>query len=183
MESFAEGVTAAGESVGGINVVRFEFEYMRRRRDDGRRRPPSRAPALLEEYRQVVADLQRRWPRRRIVIGGKSMGGRMASMLADELKVDGLVCLGYPFHPSGKPERLRVSHLESLATPALICQGSRDALGAQEEVASYALAGNIAFCWLADGDHSFKPRKVSDCTLEQHYQTAQDRIIEFLAAL
>jgi len=183
METFAGALTDMGGTVGGINVVRFEFPYMAKRRVAGGRRPPDRGPTLLAEYRQVISNLRTRWPRRGLVIGGKSMGGRIASMIADEVGVDGLVCLGYPFHPAGKPERLRVSHLEGLATPGLFCQGSRDALGSQEEVAGYTLNDGISFCWLPDGDHSFKPRKRSGFSLEQHYRTAQARIIEFLAQL
>jgi predicted alpha/beta-hydrolase family hydrolase len=183
MQAFSEPLTEMGGAVGGINVVRFEFPYMAKRRVDGGRGPPDRGPKLQAEYRQVVLDLRKRWPRRGLVIGGKSMGGRIASMIADEAGVDGLVCLGYPFHPAGKPERLRVAHLEGLATPALFCQGSRDALGSEVEVTGYALNAGISFCWLPDGDHSFKPRKRSGFNLEQHYQTAQARIIQFLTQL
>lgn len=183
MEAFAASLTAIGASVGGVNVVRFEFPYMAKRRVDGGRKPPDRGPTLLAAYGQVVERLRQRWPRRGLVIGGKSMGGRIASMVADELCVDGLVCLGYPFHPAGKPEKLRVAHLEGLVTPALFCQGSRDALGSESDVAGYALADNISFCWLPDGDHSFKPRKRSGFDLAQHYTSAQQRIIEFLGQL
>ena len=183
MENFATALTQMGGRVGGVNVVRFEFAYMVQRRVSGRRRPPDRGPALLAAYRDVVARVRKRWPRRGLVIGGKSMGGRIAAMIADELGVDGLICLGYPFHPPGQPERLRVSHLQGLATQALFCQGSRDALGNENEVAGYELAAGIKFCWLEDGDHSFKPRQRSGYNLEQHYRTAQERIIKFLAQL
>ena len=183
MESFASGLTELGRTIGEVNVVRFEFAYMARRREDGRRRPPSPARTLLSEYRSVVADLRTQLPGRRLVIGGKSLGGRMASMIADELNVDGLVCLGYPFHPAGKPERLRIDHLTSLQTPTLFCQGSRDTLGNREDVAGYPLDPRIRFCWLDDGDHSFKPRKASGFTLAQHYRAAQESMIQFMAAL
>jgi predicted alpha/beta-hydrolase family hydrolase len=89
------------------------------------------------------------------------MGGRMASLVADEVGVRGLVCLGYPFHPPGQPEKTRTAHLADLRTPTLIVQGTRDTLGSQEDVAGYALSPQIRLVWLADGDHSFKPRKSS----------------------
>ncbi len=109
---------------------------------------------------------RRRVPRRRCraaaatrLIGGKSFGGRVASMVADALGVPGLVCLGYPFHPPEKPEQLRTAHLEHLGTPALICQGTRDPFGTVEQVAGYDLSPTIELHWLDDGDHDFRPRK------------------------
>src|SRR5690606_4931643 len=89
----------------------------------------------------------------KLLIGGKSMGGRMASLIVDELSVSGAICMGYPFHPAGKPERLRSAHLVDLKTPALIVQGTRDLLGNQQEVQNYALSPSINVYWLPDGDH------------------------------
>ena len=82
----------------------------------------------------------------------------MASLIADERGVAGLVCLGYPFHPPGKPDRLRTEHLRVLRTPTLICQGTRDPFGKRDEVAGYVLAPSIRLAWIAEGDHSFTPR-------------------------
>ena len=87
------------------------------------------------------------------------MGGRMASMVADESLVRGLVCFGYPFHPPGNHERLRTAHLEGLSTPALIIQGERDSFGTREDVAGYNLSASITIHWIVDGDHSLVPRK------------------------
>ena len=87
------------------------------------------------------------------------MGGRMASMVADESSVRGLVCFGYPFHPPGNHERLRTAHLERLSTPALIIQGERDPFGTREDVARYNLSASITIQWIEDGDHSLVPRK------------------------
>jgi uncharacterized protein len=153
----------------GLRVARFEFGYMAARRT-GVRRPPPRAETLIPEYRQAVDTLGARPP---LVIGGKSMGGRVASMAADELRnaglVAGLVCIGYPFHPPGKPAQLRTAHLESLQTPTLIFQGTRDPFGGPEEVAGYALAPRTEVHWLEDGDHDLKPRKrVSGHTAADH---------------
>ena len=174
MDFFAAGL--AGE---GLRVARFEFPYMIKRRADGKRRPPDRAPVLLETCLQVAADLGPE----NLIIGGKSMGGRIASMVADEAGVAGLVCLGYPFHPPGKPEKLRTEHLEMLKTPALILQGERDPFGRREEVAGYRLSKSIAVEFLPDGDHDLKPRKASGRTRQQNWQAAIERIAGFVHAL
>ncbi len=161
----------------GIGVVRFEFPYMRRRREEGGKRPPDRQQVLLDHWRQVVNQVQTQRP---LYIGGKSLGGRMASMVADELAVAGLVCLGYPFHPPRKPERLRVEHLADLATPTRIYQGTRDALGNELEVREYTLSAAIELVWLADGDHDLKPRVRSGFSHQQHLVTVADHIAAFI---
>ncbi len=163
----------------GINVLRFEFPYMAQRRVDGGKRPPNPAPKLLEWWREVFA-VVRRHVTGVLAIGGKSMGGRMASLLADELGVDALVCLGYPFYAVGKPEKPRVEHLASLQTRTLIVQGERDALGNREAVEAYTLSPSIEVTWLAVGDHDLKPLKVSGFTHEQHLASAAQKVSEFL---
>lgn len=152
----------------GIRVARFEFPYMAARRQGGRR-PPDREPVLRETWKTVIAALG---GAERLVIGGKSMGGRMASLVADETGVRGLVCLGYPFHPPGQPGKTRTAHLADLRTPTLIVQGTRDPLGTREDVAGYELSPQIQLVWLEDGDHSFKPRKSSGHTEKQHLEAA-----------
>ncbi|MBM4070459.1 MAG: alpha/beta fold hydrolase [Planctomycetes bacterium] len=174
MEAFASGLADQG-----FRVARFEFPYMEGQRKTGKRRPPDREPVLRAAWLAVVEALGRE----RLVIGGKSMGGRIASLIADEAKVAGLVCLGYPFHPTGKPDRLRVEHLATIATPTLICQGTRDSFGGREEVAGYDLAGSIRIHWLEDGDHGFKPRKSSGRTEEQNWQEAIAAIAAFVKGL
>jgi predicted alpha/beta-hydrolase family hydrolase len=163
----------------GYRVARFEFPYMAERGTGGKGRPPDREPVLRETWLKVVEKLGRE----RLVIGGKSMGGRMASLVADEAGVAGLVCLGYPFHPVGKPTQLRIQHLLTLKTPALIVQGERDSFGTREEVATYKLPSAIRICWLTDGDHSFKPRKKSGTTEEQNLQAAVEEINSFVQRL
>ncbi len=168
----------------GVSTYRFEFPYMVTRRRTGGRRPPDRAPVLLQVWREQVADLRQRIaPEVKLVIGGKSMGGRMASMMADEVKAAGLVCLGYPFHPTAKPSVLRTEHLYSLKTPTLIVQGTRDSLGNKLEVESYVLPQTIQQKWLADGDHDFKPRVKSGFTQQQHWQTAAETTAGFIKGL
>ncbi|MEX1104385.1 MAG: alpha/beta family hydrolase, partial [Dehalococcoidia bacterium] len=151
MDVFAKGL---GER--GLRVPRFEFPYMARRRTEGRRGAPDREAVLLDTWRAVVPELG---GGERCFVGGKSMGGRMASMVADELSVRGLVCLGYPFHAPGRPEKPRVAHLEALRTPALIVQGTRDQFGTRDDIAGYTLSPSIGFHWIEDGDHSLEPRK------------------------
>ena len=179
MDSGFMNVIARGLAERGLRLARFEFPYMAGRRD-GRRRPPDAQPALLETWREVIAELG---GGARLVIGGKSLGGRMASLVADEVGARGLVCLGYPFHPPGQPTKLRVAHLETLATPTLVLQGTRDTLGNREEVAGYVLSPAIRVVWLEDGDHSFKPRAKSGKSEAQHLTTAADEIARFVAAL
>lgn len=174
MQAFASGLGKFG-----LRVVRFEFPYMEARRCEGKRRPPDREPILRTIWLQVVERLDRR----PLVIGGKSMGGRIASLIADEAKVNGLVCLGYPFHPVGKPDKLRVGHLQSLQTPALILQGERDPFGKRDEVNDYDLSSKIHIQWINDGDHSFKPRKSSGTTQEDNWRAAQQAIADFVHRL
>jgi predicted alpha/beta-hydrolase family hydrolase len=178
MDSLAMNSIAAALAGAGFRVARFEFGYMASRRTDAGRKPPPRAETLIGEYRTAVEKLDATSP---LVIGGKSMGGRVASMLADELfdagKIAGLLCLGYPFHPPGKPEQLRTRHLAELKTPALICQGTRDVFGSRDEVASYRLSKQIEILWLEDGDHDLKPRKgISGFTPADHLKTLADKV-------
>jgi uncharacterized protein len=163
----------------GIRVVRFEFGYMAARRD-GVRRPPPRADTLLDEYRAVLAEIGGR-----VVVGGRSMGGRVASMVADEGldagTVAGLACLSYPWHPPEKPTQPRTAHLLSLRTPTLVVQGTRDPFGSPDEVASYGLPSTIDLLWLDDGDHDLRPRKaLSGFTHAQHLDTAADAVAAFV---
>lgn len=168
---------AQGLAAEGVRVVRFEFPYMRARRETGARKAPDREAVLLETWREAVRVLG---GGERLAIGGKSMGGRMASMVADELGVRALVCLGYPFHPPGRPERLRTAHLTSLRTRALIVQGTRDPFGRQDDVAGYRLAPGIRLHWLEEGDHDFRPRTGSGRTHRQNKEEAVAAMATFL---
>jgi predicted alpha/beta-hydrolase family hydrolase len=171
--------TAAGLAARGVWVARFEFPYMERRRH-GRRSLPDRAPILLDAYRRVVAQLG---AAESLVIGGKSMGGRMASMLADELRVRGLVCFGYPFHPPKRPDQLRTAHLGSLLTETLIVQGARDPFGTRREIARYALSPRIRVHFIADGDHDLVPRKRSGFSAQAARDSSLDSVVKFIRDL
>jgi uncharacterized protein len=169
MAFFAENL--AGH---GIRVVRFEFPYMAQRRQTGKKRPPDREPVLRQAWLKVIEQFDAGT----LIIGGKSLGGRIASLVADEAGVAGLVCLGYPFHPTGDPERLRTEHLKAIRTPTLIVQGERDAFGNKGEVAGYELAKSVQVHWLPDGDHSFKPRKASGRTEEENWREGVEAVAD-----
>jgi len=171
-----------------IAVVRFEFAYMAQRREGGKRRPPPRAEHLIDEYVNAVNELRTQlMARDKLLIGGKSMGGRVASMAADDLyrqgKIQGLVVLGYPFHPPGKPENLRTTHLAELQCPTLIVQGERDPFGARSEVEAYALSKNIRIAWAGDGDHDLGPRGGQGYTRTGNLTAAADEIASFADGL
>jgi predicted alpha/beta-hydrolase family hydrolase len=172
MDYFAESLVDRG-----FRVVRFEFPYMASKRATGRSKPPDREPVLRETWQHVIEKLGPE----NLVIGGKSMGGRIASLVADEAGVTGLVCLGYPFHPVGKPDKLRVEHLKAIKTPTLIIQGERDPFGGRDEVPNYKLSRNVKVAWLKDGDHSFKPRKSSGATEQGNRQAAIGEIEAFVS--
>jgi predicted alpha/beta-hydrolase family hydrolase len=163
----------------GFRVVRFEFPYMVAKRKTGKSNPPDCEPVLRETWMKVIEKLGHKG----LVIGGKSMGGRIASLIADEAGVAGLVCLGYPFHPVGKPDKLRVEHLRTIKTPTLILQGERDLFGDRKEVVKYKLSTSVKVKWVKDGDHSFKPRKSSETTEEENWRAAVATIETFLRAL
>jgi uncharacterized protein len=165
---------AIGLAGRGRCVIRFEFPYMHERRVSGKRRGPGNAERLTKDWLAVIAAAG---DPRSTVIGGKSMGGRVASLVADEAGVAGLVCLGYPFHPPGQPDKLRVAHLEALRTPALILQGTRDEFGRRDEVATYTLSKTISVVYLEGGDHSYKPGE------KAHLARAVEEVDRFIAGL
>ena len=165
----------------GIRVGRFNFPYMDRAVREGKRRPPGSAVKLLAAWEEVIEAIAKsKKARQRLAIGGKSMGGRIASMSTASDSVDALICLGYPFHPPGKPEKLRTEHLGNIQVPTLIVQGERDTFGNKQEVRTMGIPRRFKKMWLADGDHSFKPRKASGRTLEDNLNEAVDAIVTFL---
>jgi predicted alpha/beta-hydrolase family hydrolase len=144
---------ASGLAARGIDVVTFDFQYMVQKR-----RVPDRAPVLEQRFREVV-DAARAWSGARpLFIGGKSMGGRIATHLAAQRlePLSGVVALGYPLHPPGKPDQLRVAHLPSITAPLLIVQGERDAFGTPDELqpAIASMKADVTLHVVAGGDHS-----------------------------
>lgn len=207
MDSPFLAIMAAGLAERGVRVARFEFSYMRARREGGGRKAPDREPELRRAWLAAIAAIGAIGATgasgssgasgatgtssasdppgggRRLWIGGKSMGGRIASMIADQAGVRGLVCLGYPFRPPGADPAVaarRTAHLRDLRTPALIVQGTRDSFGGRDEVAAYTLSPRIRVHWIEDGDHSLKPRKSSGRTEAQNLAEAMDVVAAFV---
>ena len=167
---------AAGLGERGVRVARFEFPYMQKK-SQGQRTAPDRAPVLISAWKEALAAAFGGAP---AVIGGKSMGGRIASMIADEVGAPGLLCLGYPFHPPKQPEKLRTAHLGELRTRTLIVQGTRDEMGTRQDVASYTLSKAIEILWIEDGDHSLTPRKRMGQDPKQAMQRVMDAVAELV---
>jgi len=171
---------AAALTERGIATLRFEFAYMAGRRAGGAKKPPPRAERLMDEYLAAARAAPKGVP---LLIGGKSMGGRVASLVADRLfgegLIAGLICLGYPFHPPNKPAPLRTAHLKDLTCPTLIVQGERDPFGNRGEVEGYALSHVIRLTWAADGDHDLGPRGASGHTRRGNLAAAADAIAAF----
>lgn len=167
----------------GIYVGRFEFPYMSRRREDGRKRPPDREPVLRTSFREAYDAFHK--PTTPCFIGGKSMGGRLATLVAadGEIEPAGVICWGYPFHPTGRPEKLRVEHLKSLSVPTLILQGERDPFGNREEFSSFGLDNpRVTITWFADGNHDLRPRKASGLTHKSHLAESAQVAGSFIVA-
>ncbi|WP_337996139.1 alpha/beta family hydrolase [Oleispirillum naphthae] len=182
MDSAFMNAMAARLAARGVAVARFEFPYMARRRAEGGKRPPDRMPVLLPAFSEAARAAQARFPGLPLALGGKSMGGRAAAMAAPEIAPGAVLCLGYPFHAAGKaatPERL--SPLLAPPCPVLLVQGERDALGSAADVAALALPPAVRIAWIADGDHSLKPRKSAGITAEEALDDAAQAAAAFLA--
>ncbi len=175
MNSFAKGIAK-----GGFRVARFEFPYMQRQRAEGKRFPPSPAPILVERYLAVVGALG---GGSRLVIGGKSLGGRIATLIANQVEAKGVICLGYPFHPPEKPENVRIEYLKNITAPTLILQGGEDPFGLPDEVAEYGLPENVKVTWLEGGDHHLAMADGSDADNEQNWAEGAEAIAEFAKTL
>lgn len=174
MNEIAERMIATG-----ISVYRFEFPYMAQRREDGKKRPPNKMPILEQCFLDQLVEVKS-LSDKPIFIGGKSMGGRVASLLESPIEIKGVICLGYPFHPPGKPDKLRVEHLKTKQQPVLIVQGERDTFGNKEQIGGYSLSNSVQLEYIDDGDHSLKPRKRSGITYEDNYNAAIVAITGFI---
>jgi len=184
----AAALTVVADALAGERIpsLRFDFPY----RQAGRR-APDRPPVLLAAVRAAAAELARRTklPPERLVLGGRSMGGRICSMAvaddADPLPALGLVLLGYPLHPPGKPERLRVEHFPSIVVPVLFVSGTRDAFAAPDELERHAeqIKGPVRFWWLETADHGFKPLKASGLTPAAALAAAAEAVVGFVQSL
>jgi len=171
----------------GIRVHRFEFDYMAARRQGGARRPPPKVEVLMGAYADAVEKIVELERPQCLVIGGKSLGGRVASLVAQDLflerRISGLVCLGYPFHPPGKPEKLRTAHLATLRCPALIVQGTRDPFGTRDEVERYEMSSAVTVRWIEGGGHDLNPPARSGLSVDQSLAIAAGAVLEFAEKL
>jgi hypothetical protein len=172
MQLMAQGIANQN-----INVLRFNFAYMQLAEELGKRRPPERLDKLLTHFKVLLNEIDDSLP---IFIGGKSMGGRIASMLLEESTAKGCICMGYPFHPPDKPEKLRTEHLLCISKPVLILQGERDTFGKREEIGNFNLSQQVQVSYLADGDHGFKPRKSSGHNLKENLHKAIEHSVAFI---
>ncbi|XOV77830.1 MAG: alpha/beta family hydrolase [Aestuariibacter sp.] len=162
----------------GIHCHLFDFPYMEKARALGKRRPPDKMDRLIDSFQQEIAKfIDSDLP---LFIGGKSMGGRVASMILEESEVQGGICFGYPFHPPGKPEKTRTEHLKELQKPLCIVQGQRDPFGKPEEIASYCLSDAVQVHILEQGDHSFTTPKKSQISSVQNIQRAVALAADFI---
>lgn len=178
MDSDFMNMLAAALAGQGVRVLRFEFPYMAERRRNGKKRPPDRAPVLLQAFAAALNQTGGE----KIFIGGKSMGGRMATMLAAEQRCAGVICFGYPFHPPGKPDKTRIDHFAGMQTATLICQGERDPFGTRADVAGYALPNSVQLHWLKDGNHDLAPRRASGLSQQDNIEQAAEVAATWITA-
>ena len=162
--------------------LRFNFPYKA-----AGRRGPDRPPVLEAAVRDAIDELAKRTKLTpdRFVLGGRSMGGRICSMVAAESGALGLALLGYPLHPPGKPDQLRVDHFAKLKLPVLFASGTRDAFGTPEELKKNAkkIKGPVTFHWIDTADHGFKPLKSSGISQPQALTGVADAVVDFVRSL
>ncbi|MBD1547099.1 alpha/beta family hydrolase [Roseibium aggregatum] len=183
MDSAFMNKLSAALAANGIAVARFEFAYMAGRRTGGSKRPPPRADKLIGEFQTALQALMSESDGP-ILIGGKSMGGRVAAMLAGGAslpgRVKGVCCFGYPFHPTGKAEAdWRLEPLQGAKRRVLICQGDRDPFGSRAELDEISLPEHVAITYLEDGNHDFGPRGKSPATLDGNIAEAAKAVADF----
>ncbi len=183
----AATLTTVADALADAKVpsLRFNFPY----RAAGRR-APDRAAVLEAAVREAMRELAGRTklPPERLVLGGRSMGGRVCSMVAadadaeGEARVLGLVLLGYPLHPPGRATQLRVEHFARLRMPALFVSGTRDAFGTPAELQreTKKLKGSVSFHWVETGDHGFKPLKSSGLTVDAVLADVAGAVVDFV---
>lgn len=167
----APALTVVADALADANVPSLRFQYPYR---SAGKRAPDRPAVLAAATREAAAELRRRTklPPERLVLGGRSMGGRYCSLIAgdvdDPVPCLGLLLLGYPLHAAGRPEKERSEHFPRLRVPVLFVSGTRDSLAARPALSKAArrIRGPVTWCWLETGDHGFKPLKASGRTLD-----------------
>ena len=177
-------MVAGGLAARGLDAMTFNFLYTEQKRSF-----PDPKARLESCYRAVIdtALSQRKLKGNRLVIGGKSMGGRIASQVAaiNPDGIDGLVFLGYPLHPTGKPDKLRAEHLPEIKAPMLFCQGARDAFGTAEEIRGIIKKLHLpATLYMVEGgDHSFKVPKSAGAPQQEVYEIVMDKVADWAREL
>lgn len=168
----------------GCHVWTFDFAYMVKALSEEKKRPPAQLPLLIKEYESVIGVVRQLIGTASLWIGGKSMGARVACHVANQDNVahdiEGVYALGYPFHPVGKPDKLRLEVLQATSTPIFICQGERDAFGNVNDISHYSLPEHIKVAFIHDGDHSFIPRKSSGRDIMQNLKEVADLLSTFV---
>jgi predicted alpha/beta-hydrolase family hydrolase len=167
----AATLAVVADALAGAKIPSLRFNYPYR---DAGKKSPDRAAVLDATTRAAAAELARqaKLPPERLVLGGRSMGGRYCSLITgdadDPVPALGLLLLGYPLHPAGKPDRLRVEHFPRISVPCLFVSGTRDSLAGQAalEKATRAIKGPVAFHWLESADHGYRPLKASGRTVD-----------------
>jgi predicted alpha/beta-hydrolase family hydrolase len=182
------GLTSVADALAAAKIPSLTFNYPYR---TAGRRAPDRAPVLEAATRDAAALLakQAKVPPERLVLGGRSMGGRMCSQVvgaeADPLPALGLVLISYPLHPPGRPDQLRVEHLPRLSVPVLFVSGTRDPFGTTEELQLHAqrVQGTVTFSWVETGDHGLKPLKSSGRTANEVLDSVAATVVDWVRAL
>ena len=164
----------------GLRVARFDFPYMSERASSNKRRSADPEPVMCETWRQVIRQLG---PPEKLFIGGKSHGGRVAGLVADECQVAGLVCIGFPFHATGKSDKYDLVPLDRIQTPTLLLQGEWDTFGDKGEVTSYPLSSQVQVKWIREADHSLQPPKEFKRTREENWTASAKLIGRFVMEL
>ena len=181
LTAFADALADAN-----IPVLRFNFPYM-----TAGKKAPDRAPVLDAATRAAARELATRTKLapQRLVLGGRSMGGRYASLAVgaseDPLPALGLLLLGYPLHPAGRPDQLRVEHFPRLAVPVLFVSGTRDSLAEQAALKRHArrIKGPVEYHWIESADHGFKPLKASGLTVDAALEAAAGAAVDWVRRL
>lgn len=180
----AAALTTVADALADAKIasLRFNFPYKA-----AGRKSPDRPPVLLAAVREAAADLAQRTklPVEQLVMGGRSMGGRICSMVGAVDGAAGLVLLGYPLHPPGKADNLRVEHFPKLTMPVLFVSGTRDAFGSPAELKQHAkmIKGTVSWHWIETGDHGFKTLKSSGITADAALSGAAKAVVAFVTNL
>lgn len=180
MDSEFMVAAATGLAERGFAVLRFCYPYMARARREGRRLPPDRAPVLEAAHTRALEALRKRLPRHRVLLAGKSMGGRMGTHLAAQgADAAGLILFGYPLHPAKRPEKQRSEHFPAIVQPGLFLQGTRDALCDLDRMRrALGTYGGAATLELVDGaDHGFAVLKRSGLSTDEVRTDLLDRVV------